>query len=113
MKNRNLHIIVSAFILAVFTFHFMHSELDLITSQYDVNHAAHDFCHLVDKTTTFNEHSGSQTLKKFVSESPFDILLTDVLLPEAPAVPDHAFTPPPPEKSTGKPIYILNHILLI
>ncbi|MGE5352248.1 MAG: hypothetical protein ACM3P0_09200 [Acidobacteriota bacterium] len=112
MKNKRLHIAVSALILAVFTFHFLHSELDLITSKYDVNHAAHDFCHLVDNTTTFNQHSGTQTLKKFISHISFDVVLNFVLLPVNPLVSDNTVTIPP-EKPKDKPSYIVNRILLI
>ncbi|MGE5430813.1 MAG: hypothetical protein ACM3QX_07050 [Syntrophomonadaceae bacterium] len=112
MKNKNLHIAVSALILAVFTFHFLHSELDLITSQYDVNHAAHDFCHLVDKTTTFNEHSGSHALKRFVSDTHFDIVLDCVVLPVNFVITENTIIKPP-DKSADKPCYILNRILLI
>ncbi|HEX2961707.1 MAG: hypothetical protein HF312_20520 [Ignavibacteria bacterium] len=112
MKNKRLHIAVSALILAVFTFHFLHSELDLVTSQYDVNHAAHDFCHLVDNTTTFNEHSGSQTLKKFIAHTSFNAVLTFVLLPVNLFVPESTVTLPP-ERPQEKPSYILNRILLI
>ncbi|MCU7495380.1 MAG: hypothetical protein HF314_16445 [Ignavibacteria bacterium] len=113
MRHKNLHIAVALIILAVFTFDFLHSELDLITSEYDINHASHDFCHLVDNTTTFKEHSGSQTLKKFIADTPFTVVLTAVLIPVVSFVRVSPVQADPPGNPADKPCYILNRTILI
>ncbi len=55
--------ILALSVLYVLLFEFVHSELDLITSEQD-NHSAHDFCSLVEAASVIKSVDKSSELAK-------------------------------------------------
>lgn len=108
--NRRTINIICLLILSVFAFHFLHSEFDLLLSEYDHDHYEHDYCHLVDSASVATFKYTPQDILKIIpaiipaifllitaAGNEFHFNLADILA----------------YRNTGKQLYLRNRILLI
>lgn len=112
--KENFRNILAFILLMSFMFNFAHSELGFMTPEGDNDHAAHDFCHLINAATAKKSLSADAFIQKDAKPHlTFSCILPEISPVSVSMLRLAAALSPGIRSNSETPLFVINRTLLI